>query len=57
MAKVLISMRDDFLQRIDEVAEQEQRTRSELIRQALRHYLMEHRQSKQDLVLESMLIE
>lgn len=39
MAKVLISMRDDFLEQVDGIAELEQRTRSELIRQALREYI------------------
>jgi len=39
MARVLISMKDDFLKRIDEVAETEQRSRSELIREALRQYI------------------
>ncbi len=39
MARVLISMTDDFLNRIDEVASDEQRTRSELIREALRTYM------------------
>ena len=39
MARVLISMKDDFLKRIDEVAEKEQRSRSELIREALRTYI------------------
>lgn len=39
MAKVLISMREDFLDKIDEIADVEQRTRSELIRQALRVYM------------------
>lgn len=39
MAKVLISMRDDFLEQVDDIAELEQRTRSELIRQALREYI------------------
>ena len=39
MARVLISMKDDFLKRIDEVAESEQRSRSELIREALRLYI------------------
>jgi len=32
-------MKEDFLKRIDEVAEQEQRSRSELIREALRMYI------------------
>lgn len=39
MARVLISMKDEFLERIDEVAESEQRSRSELIREALRLYI------------------
>ena len=32
MARVLISMKEEFLKRVDEVAEREQRSRSELIR-------------------------
>ena len=39
MARVLISMPEDFLSRIDQVAEGENRTRSELIREALRAYI------------------
>ncbi|MFA6989866.1 MAG: ribbon-helix-helix domain-containing protein [Candidatus Gastranaerophilaceae bacterium] len=39
MARVLISMPDDFLSKIDEVADTESRTRSELIREALRTYI------------------
>ena len=39
MARVLISMPDDFLNKIDEVADNEQRSRSELIREALRTYI------------------
>jgi len=39
MARVLISMKDEFLEQIDEVAEKEQRSRSELIREALRFYI------------------
>jgi CopG family transcriptional regulator / antitoxin EndoAI len=39
MARVLISMKDEFLELIDEVADSEQRTRSELIREALRMYI------------------
>lgn len=39
MAKVLISMPDEFLNRIDSFANSEQRTRSELIREALRNYI------------------
>lgn len=39
MARVLVSMKDDFLKRVDEVADNEQRSRSELIREALRDYI------------------
>lgn len=39
MAKVLLSIPDKFLNQIDEVADTEQRTRSELIREALRSYI------------------
>jgi metal-responsive CopG/Arc/MetJ family transcriptional regulator len=39
MAKVLLSIPDKFLSQIDEVASNEQRTRSELIREALRSYM------------------
>ena len=39
MAKVLISLPDKFLDQIDRTAENEQRTRSELIREALRSYM------------------
>ena len=39
MAKVLLSIPDKFLNQIDEVADNEQRTRSELIREALRTYM------------------
>lgn len=39
MARVLISMPEEFLTRIDEVADGENRTRSELIREALRTYI------------------
>ena len=39
MARVLISMSNDFLSRVDTIATSEQRTRSELIREALRVYI------------------
>ncbi|MDD3150784.1 MAG: ribbon-helix-helix domain-containing protein [Candidatus Gastranaerophilales bacterium] len=39
MARVLISMPEEFLTNIDKVAETEQRSRSELIREALRTYI------------------
>ncbi len=43
MARVLISMPERFLDEIDEVAENENRTRSELIREALRTYMGRNR--------------
>jgi metal-responsive CopG/Arc/MetJ family transcriptional regulator len=39
MARLLISMPEKFLQEIDNFAKQEQRSRSELIREALRKYM------------------
>lgn len=39
MARVLISMKDEFLEQVDGIAANEQRSRSELIREALRHYM------------------
>lgn len=39
MARVLISMPEEFLNKIDEVAQDENRTRSELIRNALKTYI------------------
>ena len=43
MARVLISMPEEFLDRIDQVSEGENRTRSELIREALRSYMYKSR--------------
>ena len=39
MARVLISMPEEFLNKIDQVADGENRSRSELIREALRTYI------------------
>lgn len=39
MARVLISMSNEFLNKVDSLANSEQRTRSELIREALRVYI------------------
>ena len=39
MARVLISMSNEFLTKVDNLANSEQRTRSELIREALRAYI------------------
>lgn len=61
MARVLISMPEDFLSRIDQVAEGENRTRSELIREALRTYMYKSRTratamaSKNAAILEALL--
>ena len=61
MAKVLISMPDEFLERIDSVANSEQRTRSELIREALRNYIRRNNLYNRELserraeILENML--
>jgi metal-responsive CopG/Arc/MetJ family transcriptional regulator len=55
MAKVLISMREDFLDKIDEIADVEQRTRSELIRQALRVYM--RRRSPGSSLMDAILLE
>ena len=46
MARVLISMPEEFLNKIDEVADGENRSRSELIREALRTYI--HKQKVRD---------
>ena len=43
MARVLISMPESFLGKIDEVADSESRSRSELIREALRTYMYKSR--------------
>lgn len=39
MAKILVTMPDEFLNKVDGLAVNEQRTRSELIREALRSYM------------------
>ena len=39
MAKILVTMPVEFLSRVDGLANNEQRTRSELIREALRSYM------------------
>ena len=46
MARVLISMSDEFLSKIDSMAKDDQRTRSELIREALRTYMRRNRSIK-----------
>ena len=39
MAKILVTMPDEFLGRVDGLAESEQKSRSELIRDALKTYM------------------
>ena len=46
MAKVMITMPDEFLKKLDRVAVAEHRTRSELIREAVRAYVVERKSSK-----------
>ena len=61
MARVLISMPEEFLDKIDQVAENEQRSRSELIREALRSYIHKAKvrenslASKNATILEALL--
>ena len=61
MARVLISMPEEFLTKIDKVADEEQRSRSELIREALRTYIHKSRvrdtalASRNATILESLL--
>lgn len=43
MARILISMPDEFLDKVDGLANDEQRTRSELVREALRTYIKRSR--------------
>ena len=39
MAKVLVTMPDEFLNKVDSLADVESRSRSELIREALKTYM------------------
>ena len=61
MARVLISMPEEFLDKIDKVADGENRSRSELIREALRTYIHKQRVRENSLavknasILESLL--
>ncbi len=61
MARVLISMPENFLGEIDKVADNENRTRSELIREALRTYIHRNRvrenalAAKNAAILETLL--
>lgn len=59
MAKVLLTVPEKFLKSIDDLAEKENRTRSELIREALRVYArkteLQSNAVKNALVLEKIL--
>ena len=61
MARVLISMPEKFLDEIDNVADNENRSRSELIREALRTYINRNKlrentfAAKNASILESLL--
>lgn len=65
MAKVLISMKEEFLDEIDKLADSEHRSRSELIREALRLYMRARQKasgdakqiSNQAKLIESLLLE
>lgn len=65
MAKVLISMKEEFLDEIDKLADNEHRSRSELIREALRLYMRNRtksaadtqRVSSQAKMIESLLLD
>mgnify|MGYP002626891658 FL=1 len=56
MARVLISMPEEFLSKIDEVADGENRTRSELIREALRTYIHKQRVKENALAIKNASI-
>ena len=56
MARVLISMPEKFLDEIDSVADSENRTRSELIREALRTYMYRNQKAVTNAeILEALL--
>jgi len=65
MAKVLISMKEEFLDEIDKLAGFEHRSRSELIREALRLYMRARQKVSGDVkqianqakLIESLLLE
>ena len=56
MARVLISMPEEFLTKIDEVADGENRTRSELIREALRTYIHKQKVKENAIALKNASI-
>lgn len=56
MARVLISMPEKFLNEIDSVADNENRTRSELIREALRTYMHRNKVRENSLATKNAAI-
>lgn len=56
MAKILVTMPDEFLSRVDGLANDEQRTRSELIREALRTYIHKQRVKENALAMKNASI-
>lgn len=56
MARVLISMPKNFLGEIDKVADNENRTRSELIREALRTYIHRNKVRENALAIKNAAI-
>ena len=56
MARVLISMPENFLGEIDKVADYENRTRSELIREALRTYIHRNKVRENALAIKNATI-
>ncbi len=56
MARVLISMPENFLGEIDKVADTENRTRSELIREALRTYIHRNKVRENTLAIKNAAI-
>ncbi len=57
MARVLVSMTDTFLKTIDEMAQKEQRSRSELIREALRTYMSKAKKASPQAQKNATLLE
>jgi len=49
MAKVMISLPEGFLSEVDKAAESEHRTRSDLVREALREYLRAVKRSQKPI--------
>ena len=56
MARVLISMPENFLGEIDKVADNENRSRSELIREALRTYIHRNKVRENTLAIKNAAI-